>query len=167
MKTNILSAVVFCLFAVLVSSCNKDSRRVPVQILLTDNPTNYDAVNIHIKGMEVKVNNESWIAIDAKDTTINLLDLQNGVTEVIAQDEIPEGILKEVRFILHDDNTVVVNGTSYPLETPSATESGLKIKIDKSLNEALNTFTLDFDGALSVKEENGGYKLYRVITVKS
>jgi hypothetical protein len=167
MKTRIISFLTLSVFSLLIVSCNKDGRKVPVQILLTDNPTNYDAVNIHIKGMEVKVNNETWIAIEAKDTTVNLLDLQNGVTELIAQDEIPEGILKEVRFILDTDNTVEVNGATYPLETPSAGASGLKIKIDQTLNESLNTFILDFDAALSVKEENGSYKLYPVIKVKS
>jgi hypothetical protein len=61
---------------------------------------------------------------------------------------------------------VGVDGQVYPLETPSAESSGLKVKIDKELNETLNTFTLDFDAALSVKEENGNYKLMPVIKLK-
>jgi hypothetical protein len=115
--------------------------------------------------MQVKINddNASWINIDAKDTTVNLLDLQNGITEVIAQDEVPEGILKEVRFILATDNTVVADGVPHPLQTPSAEDSGLKIKINKQLGETLNTFELDFDAALSIKEENGNYRLDPVI----
>ena len=82
---------------------------------------------------------------------------------VIAQDEIPDGVLKEVRFVLGSDNNIVVDGQAYPLQTPSAEDSGLKIKIDKDLNETLNTFVLDFDAALSIKEENGNYKLGPVI----
>ncbi len=108
----------------------------------------------------------SWTSLDAKDTVINLLDLQNGVTTLIAQGNVPEGILKEVRFILGSDNTIVSNGVTYDLETPSAEHSGLKIKIDKQLGETLNTFTLDFDAFLSIKEENGGYKLLPVIKLK-
>jgi hypothetical protein len=166
MKRNILMAAAISLLTIAVVSCKKDNKTVPVQILLTDNPVNYDAVNIHLKGMEVKVNNESWISIATKDTIINLLDLQNGVTELIAQDNIPDGTLKEVRFILGTDNTVEVNGVSHPLTTPSAAESGLKVKIDKDLNETLNTFVLDFDAAASVKEEQNGYKLHPVIRLK-
>jgi len=94
------------------------------------------------------------------------LDLQDGVTKVIAQDEVPEGVLKEVRFILGSDNNVIVDGVSHDLQTPSAESSGLKIKIDKALNETLNTFILDFDAALSVKEEAGNYKLDPVIRLK-
>lgn len=167
MKTQIKTLASVFALALLLVACKKNES-VPVQFLLTDNPASYDAVNIHIKGMQVKISEDdsSWHTIQTKDTTVNLLDLQNGVTKVIAQDNVPEGILKEVRFILGSDNTVVVNGVSQPLETPSAEESGLKIKIGKQLAETMNTFVLDFDAALSVKEENGNYKLMPVIKLK-
>ena len=152
----------------LFSSCNKENKTVPIKILLTDNPVDYESVNVEIKGIQVKMDKDDagWINIASKDTTVNLLDFQNGITMVLAEDEVPEGILKEVRFILGSDNTVVINGVTHEMETPSAESSGLKIKIDKKLNETLNTFTLDFDAALSVKEENGGYKLMPVIKLK-
>ena len=167
MKTKLLLAVAFFGTLVLVS-CKKDQKTVPVQILLTDNPATYTAVNIHIKEIKVKINDDDtgWIHINSKDTTVNLLDFQNGITTVIAQDNLPEGVLKEVRFILGDDNTIVDNGVTYPLETPSAEDSGLKIKINKQLGETLNTFVLDFDAALSINEENGNYKLSPVIKLK-
>ena len=95
-----------------------------------------------------------------------MLDLQDGVTKLIAQDNVPEGVLKEVRFILGNDNHIIRDGITYPLQTPSAEHSGLKIKIDKRLEETLNTFILDFDAALSVQEENGNYKLSPVIKFK-
>ena len=157
------------LTAIVIIACSKSERQVPVQFLLTDNPTSYDAVNVHIKGIQVKMSNDSssWISLQSKDTTVNLLDLQNGVTMLLAQGTVPDGVLKEVRFILENDNTVVVSGTSHPLITPSAEHSGLKIKINKELNATMNTFTLDFDAALSVKEENGSYKLMPVIKVKN
>jgi hypothetical protein len=118
--------------------------------------------------IKIKMNNDEagWTDIDAKDTTINLLDLQDGITKLIASGDVPDGVLKEVRFILGSDNSIVVDGSSHPLQTPSAEDSGLKIKIDKHLEETLNTIVLDFDAALSVKEENGSYKLSPVIRVK-
>src|SRR5688572_14731998 len=127
------------LFVFFFVSCKKD-QKVPVQFLLTDNPAAYDSVNVHIKGISVNVSqdNEAWIDVPCKDTVVNLLDLQNGITMLLAEGEIPEGTLKEVRFILGDDNNIVVDGTSHPLQAPSAEYSGLKIKIDKQLNETLN-----------------------------
>lgn len=164
MKTKLIT-LFSALLIVIAFACSKDNT-VPVRFLLTDNPVAYDSVNVHIVGMQVKVNNESWIDIETKDTTVNLLDLQDGVTMILADDEIPDGTLKEVRFILGPGNYVVVDGTRHDMATPSAEDSGLKVKIDKDLNETMNTFVLDFDAALSVKEEVGNYKLMPVIKLK-
>ena len=166
--TRLLFFILFTLLIVWCYSCKKDEKPAPIQITLTDGPGDYNAVNVHIK--EIKVNfdkdSSSWVSIKAKDSIYNLLDLQNGISTVIAQDTIPNGLLKEVRLILGPDNTIVSNGTTYSLETPSAEESGLKIKINKKLNETLNNFTLDFDAALSIKSENGVYRLSPVIKLK-
>src|SRR4030095_9598941 len=169
MKTrSVLFVLSFALAIMVISSCKKEGKTAPVQFLLTDAPANYDSVNVHIVAIEVQINHdsESWIPVNTKDSIYNLLDLQNGITTLIAQDTIPAGVLQEVRFILGDGNKVVVNGVSYPLATPSAEESGLKIKIGQSLNETLNTFTLDFNAAASINEENGAYKLDPVIQLK-
>jgi len=168
MKTRSFLLGILTLTLAFIFSCKKESGSAPIKILLTDKPAAYDSVNVHIIGMQVQISKdtESWIPINVKDSIYNLLDLQNGITTVLAQDTVPSGRLHEVRFILGDGNTVVVNGTSYPMETPSAEESGLKVKIDKALNETLNTFILDFDASLSVQEENGAYKLHPVIRLK-
>ena len=169
MKTKNIFFILIALFCILfMPSCKKDNKSAPVQFLLTDRPASFDSVNVHIVGMEVQINHDtdSWISIHTKDSIYNLLDLQNGIASVIAQDTIPGGVLQEVRFILGDGNKVVLNGVSYPLDTPSAEESGLKVKIGKALNETLNTFTLDFDASLSIMLENGAYKLHPVIQVR-
>ena len=168
MKKALRFLTLIVVLAVMISSCRKDNKNVPVQIMLTDNPADYDSVNVHIQSIRVKMNSDDggWISLHTKDTTVNLLNLQNGTTMLIANDTIPAGTIKEVRFILGDGNYIVVNGTRYVMTTPSAEDSGLKIKIDKHLGETLNTFTLDFDAALSIQEENGGYKLMPVIKLK-
>lgn len=149
-------------------SCKKDAARLPVQILLTDQPTALQEVNIDLKGIQVKLDKDTsgWINLVTNAGVYNLLALQNGVTDTIATDNVPDGVLKEIRFILGENNTVKVNDSIKPLTIPSGSEGGLKIKIDKKLGETLNTFVLDFDAALSVKEENNGYKLRPVIKLK-
>jgi len=169
MKTkNILFALSFLLAIISISSCKKENKTAPVRFLLTDKPATYDSVNVHIVAIKVQLNHDddSWIPINTKDSIYNLLDLQNGITTLVAQDTIPAGVLQQVRFILGDGNYVVVNGVSYPMATPSAEESGLKVMIHQPLNETLNTFTLDFNVALSINEENGSYKLHPVIQLK-
>ena len=162
-----IPALAICSFA-LFYACKKDANRVPVQILLTDQPTALQEVNIDLKGIQVKMDKDTsgWINLVTNAGVYNLLALQNGVTDTIAVDNVPDGVLKEIRFILGENNTVKVNDTVKPLTIPSGSESGLKIKIDKDLGETLNTFVLDFDAALSVKEENTGYKLRPVIKLK-
>ena len=167
MKTKLfVSALLLCSTA-LYFSWKKDTS-VPVQILLTDQPAAYDEVNVEIVGMRVKTSKDTsgWIDIQVNPGVYNLLTLRNGVTTELAKGELPDAVLKEVRFILGSNNSVKVNGQSFPLETPSAEDSGLKVKIEKDLQQTLNTFVLDFDAALSVKEENGGYKLKPVIKLK-
>ncbi len=139
-----------------------------MQILLTDNPADFEEVNVEITGIQVKLSKDtsSWTSLTTNAGVYNLLTLQNGITTALAQGNVPDGILKEVRFILGSKNNVKVNGVYEPLVIPSGEESGLKIKIDKDLGETLNTFTLDFDAALSIKEENDGYKLRPVIKLK-
>ena len=169
MKTkSILFILALFLVVISISSCKKESKTAPLHFLLTDKPAAYDSVNVHIVALMVQINHddEAWIPVNTKDSIYNLLDFQNGITTLIAQDIVPAGVLQQVRFILGDGNKVVVNGISYPLATPSAEESGLKIKIGQALNETLNTFTLDFNAALSINEENGSYKLHPVIQLK-
>ena len=169
MKTRVLSlAAMVC--TILLFSCKKEDRTVPIQIWLTDNPATYKEVNVDIQSVQVKVNDDSepWITLDTKvEEPINLLDYQNGVKMVLSDGEVPAGVLKEVRFILGPNNTVVTDDdVSHALQAPSAESSGLKVKIDKALNYTANSFVLDFDAALSVSEENGGYKLSPVIKLK-
>lgn len=164
MKTKHL-LVAFLLALPFIYSCKKEQKSSPVQIYLTDVPTVYDSVKIHIKRIEVNIFHDTtaWVPINTKDTVVNLLDLQNGVTMLIAHGIVPQGKLKEVRFVLGTDNYVVVNGTSHPLEAPSAESSGLKIKIDKTLNEVFNAFVFDFDASQSISDDNGVYRLDPVI----
>jgi predicted amidohydrolase len=167
-KTYFLSGLL-AIACIVFYACSKNEKTVPLQILLTDKPAAYEEVNVHIVGIKVKMHKDDagWTDLQAKDTVVNLLDLQNGVTMLLAQGDVPQGILKEVRFILGPGSHVVVNGTEHPLSTPSAEDAGLKIKIDKDLGETMNTFTLDFDASESVKEESNGYKLMPVIKIKN
>ena len=155
-------------FCALLYACKKEERQVPVQIVLTDNPAAFDEVNVEITGIRVKLDKDTtdWIALNTKAGVYNLLALQNGIMDTLATGTAPSGILKEVRFILGSKNSVKVNGVVQPLVIPSGSESGLKVKIDKRLGETLNSFILDFDAALSIKEESDGYKLRPVIRLK-
>jgi hypothetical protein len=66
------------------------------------------------------------------DKVYNLLDLTAGVNVLLADNLVPSGKLGQIRLLLGDKNTVVV-GIRPILKTPSAQQSGLKLKINQTL----------------------------------
>src|SRR5689334_14480772 len=144
-----------------IASCKKESSGTTLKVKLTDAPAAYDEVNVDIR--EVKINMEgdssSWISLATKAGIYNLLDYQNGVDTLIAQANVTGSVIKEVRLVLGTENTIKIGSETYPLTIPSGSESGLKIKMNKSLKEGVDYLSLDFDAGLSVSEELSGYKL--------
>ena len=163
----------FVLALVLVSSvvfvsCKKESGTTSLRIRMTDAPADWDEVNVDLKQVQVNFRDDSsgWISLDTRDSIYNLLDLQNGLDTLIAQGTVPTETLREIRLVLGDDNSIKVDGQVYPLTIPSSATSGLKIKVNKRLDATIETLVIDFDAGLSVHEEQDGFKLRPVITVK-
>ncbi len=159
----------FALIMILISSaCNRDNASMEVR--MTDAAGEYDKVNIDIQGISVKFEKDTakWVELTANKGVYDLLMFQNGITTVVATgNSLPKTTVKEIRFVLGTNNSVVVQGVSYPLVLSSQDESGLKIKISKKLEKNLNTVTIDFDAAQSiVKENNGIYRLKPVLKLK-
>ncbi len=151
------------------AACKKDPNQTTLHIRLTDGPGDYQQVNVDIREVRVKTAQDTaqWILLQTNAGIYNLLDFQNGIDTLLAFGPVPPVVLKEVRFVLGPDNSIMKDSIIYPLVTPSAQESGLKVKIDKSLGLDINTFVLDFDAEASVLVQgNGVYKLKPVIKLK-
>jgi hypothetical protein len=149
-------------------SCTKDnSGNTDLSVKLTDAPAAFDAVNVDVREVRVNFRDDStgWINLNTNAHVYNLLALQ-GVDTLLASGTVTAGNLKQIRLILGTDNSIVVGGISYPLMIPSGSESGLKININKKISEGSDSLVIDFDAALSVKLEPGGYKLRPVIKLK-
>lgn len=153
-----------CLFFL---SCKKESGSTTLKVMLTDAPASYDEVNVDIREVNIKLDGDSsaWIALPTTAGIYNLLEYQDGVDTLISQALITGSTIKEVRLVLGTENTISVGGETHPLVIPSGSESGLKIKMNKSLNGGIDYLTLDFDAALSVSQEISGYKLRPVIKI--
>ena len=172
--------------AAVFTGCSKDDDTsgnsegmANVAILLTDAPGDYEEVWVEIEEVMIKTSvegpdEEGWETLeDFTPTTVNLLDLTGGVTELLVDTELPAGFLHQIRLVLGDNNEIIVEreGPDGPvmethvLKTPSAQQSGLKIMIDEDLEaDTQYTFILDFDVDKSVVNTgNGGYNLKPVI----
>jgi hypothetical protein len=140
-----------------------------ITVRLVDAPGDYKAVNVEVVDVNIKMDNESddesgWISLNAQNETINLLDFTGGVSKVLVDRfPIPAGTLTQMRLVLGDGNTIVIeeeNETEveYDLKTPSAQQSGLKLKTSALIEEGFTyDFVLDFDVEKSiVKAGNSG-----------
>ncbi len=163
-----LAFALIALLGILFFACKKDASTSTLQIKMTDAPTALEEVNIDLVQVNVKFADDTsgWVSLETTKGVYNLLSLQNGVSTLIAQGTFPSNVVKEIRLVLGDRNSIKSDGQIYPLTIPSGSESGLKIKVDKKLNANLETLLIDFDAALSVKQEQSGYKLRPVIRIK-
>ena len=136
-------------------------------IHLTDNPIDLEEVNIDIQQVVVKGASGELVELETNAGVYNLLDLQNGVEELIASSAIELDEIRQIRLILGDNNTIVAGSDTFDLKVPSGSESGLKIKVCLDL-EDLSFFELllDFDAEASIHcTEDGAYILKPVIKV--
>lgn len=171
MKLHPLFLTVLFVF-ILAYSCKKDedlsSKTTQFRVYLTDGPGDYQQVNVDVQLVRVKTSDDTskWIDLATNTGIYNLLDFQNGIDTLIAAGPVPTTALKEVRLVLGPDNSVMKDSVIYDLDTPSAEQSGLKIKIDKNLAITADSLTLDFDAEKSIVETgNGKFILKPVIKV--
>jgi hypothetical protein len=162
--------IIFPVILITLVACNKnnDSNNPlatnPVfSVKLVDAPGGYDAVNVDILRMEANLGN-GWIEFPVDSPGVfNLLDFSNGNTLLLIGDtSIAPCTMSELRLILGTNNTVVVDGISHELTTPSGQTSGYKIKMDAQAMEHGGSYRLviDFDVNESVHETgNGKYML--------
>ncbi|WP_340106337.1 DUF4382 domain-containing protein [Rhodohalobacter sp. 8-1] len=133
-------------------------------VKLHDAPVDYDEVNISVARVEVNntQTDDGWIVISEPNATYNILDLVNGDMAVLADVELEVGTYEQIRLILNDENTVVIDGKSYDLFVPSGEQTGLKLNINAEIEEGFEyTLLLDFDANKSVVKR-GNQDLYNL-----
>lgn len=144
-----------------------------VNVFLIDAPADYDEVWVEVLGVEIlpKGGNESnesaWINLpyEKNDQKVNLLSLTGGTSEHLGEVEVPAGEISQIRLLLGDDNYIMQNGQRLELKTPSAQQSGLKLKVDKPLNPGISyDLVIDFDASRSiVKAGNSGQYILKPV----
>ena len=166
------------------TSCSKDDEarsgnatgNAKLQVRLTDAPGDYEEVNIDIQSVQIHTNQNAgnndggWQTLSHINSGVyNLLDFANGHDTLLASASLPAGKISQIRLILGNNNSIKLedDATVYPLSTPSAQQSGLKLQVHADLEHNVTyVMLLDFDAAKSiVKTGNGNYKLKPVIKV--
>ena len=149
-----------------LSSCDKDKDKevAHLSVRMTDAPGDYSAVMVDVQAVEV-TGNGSTVLLNANAGIYNLLNFSNGLDTLIASGDLEAGTVSQIRLILGTNNSVTVNGVVYPLSTPSAQQSGLKLQVNQTFEPGVSySILLDFDANQSVvKQGNGDYQLKPVI----
>ena len=144
-----------------------------LRIALTDAPAcGYDHVYITVDRVRVHASSSAedsdggWSEVVVNPAQrIDLLDLTNGVLAELGQTPLPAGQYSQVRLVLRSNGTgtpanavVPTGGSEIPLDTPSATQSGLKLVHGFTVQpNTLVDLVLDFDACKSiVKRGNSG-----------
>ncbi|RAJ04214.1 uncharacterized protein DUF4382 [Chitinophaga skermanii] len=161
MKNNVLSFLLLGAMSLFsLTSCDDGNDYPPqgnsrLSVYLTDAPVAYDAVYIDIQDVRVNYSSDTtngWQSLGLlRPGVYNLLDFRNGLDTLLISKDLPAGKISQIRLILGNNNSVVVGGTSYPLETPSAQQSGLKLNVHAELVADVEyRLWLDFDAAKSI-----------------
>lgn len=161
-----LKLVLPLLFLALIFSCsngndNMDKPNPTISIKLVDAPGDFKAVNVEIVDVMVKMDDDSdnengWISLNTNNETVNLLDFTGGFSKVLVDKfSLPAGTLSQIRLVLGDGNSIVLETETgdeeHDLKTPSAQQSGLKLKVNTEIEPGYAyDFVLDFDVKKSI-----------------
>ncbi len=168
----LLKFSLIALFVIGLAACSNDDSdatdngKARLSLRLMDAPGDYEAVFVDVREVVIKYNDgrdDVTLAINAG--VYDLLELTAGVNILLFNDEVPAGAISQIRLVLGDNNSIVVDGQTLPLNTPSAQQSGLKIQVNETLQPGiLYEFMLDFDVDKSIVSlGNGSYNLKPVI----
>ena len=174
LKSTFLSLALGTFTLLFYSACNKtessaSADKARLQVRLTDDPGDYDAVFIDVQDIRINYSSDTatgWQSLPGVARgSYNLLTLVNDRDTLLSDAEIATGRIEQIRLLLGSNNYVMVDGQKYDLTTPSAQQSGLKIKLNQDVNEGvLYKLLLDFDVAKSIHQTGSGkYMLKPVI----
>ena len=193
MKFKFLS-IVFVVFNIVFIACsdnndiNSGYGRLTVQ--LTDAPFPHDLVaeaNVTIYKIDARYKGDVELDAQAIDSTemtvetdkgmpfvvlmqnevkVNLLELTNGVTKTLVDSDVPVGSYDLIRVYVKGVNVVLKDGTTFNLDFPSGSQTGIKIfiKPELTVNGGLTSdLLLDFDVSKSFVQKSDGFNFKPVI----
>lgn len=177
MKKIIGLGILFLAFACINVSCNKEMNinSGRIKIVMTDavQANIYEHVYIDLKQVSINYDEakpDVWMDLPTNTGIYDLMELTNNVTTVITSEtSIPIGKVYQIRLILGDNNSVVINGDSHFLKLPSAYSSGIKVKVNEEISRNENLLVLlDFNADKSIHKDGGDtYIMNPVIDVKN
>tara|TARA_R110001592_G_scaffold20142_5_gene82023 strand:+ start:1715 stop:2293 length:579 start_codon:yes stop_codon:yes gene_type:complete len=160
---------IFLSFLTIFLSCSSESinqdlelNKATVSVNLIGAQAEFDLVNIEVLDVQVKViDDESvpncWLSLNVNSKGIyNLLDLiDDSEANLVNSLKIPAGEIYEVKLVLGDNNTIVIDGKTLPLVMNSEHAKGLVVRTEKDLKSNTDySFSINFDVKKSILKTN-------------
>ena len=155
-----ISALAALLFTTLVTTAGcglfGDDEGGRVIVRLTDAPIDADAITVSLVSFTVidsETGDRETVPLNPEAEGINLLDYQDGLTLLIADNTVSIGHLDQFRLQVGEDPTITIAGEEHDLHIASGSSSGIKFFLDERVElNGGDTFdvTLDFDAQASV-----------------
>lgn len=126
-----------------------------LRVLITDKPFPFELLHsaeITITRVEVRggagdrEDDEEFVTVFEGQRDFDLLDLQNGRTDVLADAVIPVGTYTQMRLIVTEGRVRLTNERDFVLRVPSGSQSGIKLHFAFTIEDAEETqLLLDVD----------------------
>jgi hypothetical protein len=176
-RSLILSIIsIFVLSLFILQGCKKDDNTETadfnVGLKSSDlSRSSFEEINIDILSASIHTSadegeTDGWHELETEAGIYNLLEYVNDHEFIFATDpELVVQTVSQIRLLLGENNTIVKDGETYDLDTPSAQTSGIKVQIHTELQPNLTyKVVLNFDSDQSIIETgNDQYKLKPVI----
>lgn len=170
MRRVLISALTLITVMAFFAACTSDDEKqnARLEVWLTDGPGDFQEVKIDVRGVEIHSspndNGEGWVSLDTEAGIYDVLKIANGEETLLSSMEVPAGRISQIRLVLGENNTVVVDGTESGMTIPSGSQSGLKLQVHETLAEGVvYKITLDFDVARSIVQTGGGAHILKPV----
>ncbi|MDR2964421.1 MAG: DUF4382 domain-containing protein [Treponema sp.] len=128
---------------------------------------NIQTLNLTVRQMVIIDMDGKHTVILDEDRNFDILGVSRSDPVILSSVSIEPGIYHELRLVLHDENTITVNGEMHPIKIPSGEQSGLKLKGPFIIpNGKLFSLMIGLDTSKSISWNQGqGYRLQPVLEI--
>lgn len=176
MKSNIIPALwILIVSLVFFYACKKEvsadassvniNKPHTVRVYLTDDQTPvFDSVFIDLQGLQIKLDddtlaNDGWTSLNIRPGVYNILRFRNGLDTLFATGTLPNAKIKKIRLVLGNNNSVMKDGKSFPLQL-HGDDREVEVDLGNNSFEIIPPgqvlFWIDFDASRSIQYDNSG-----------
>jgi len=133
------------------------------------NISGIQALNLIVRQMVIIDTNGKHTTILDEDRNMDILGVSRSDPVILSNVSVEPGVYQELRLVLQNENTIIVNGETHPIKIPSGEQSGLKLKGIFTIPKGkLFSLMIELDTAESVSWNQGqGYRLQPVLRVSN